>query len=261
MPTYNQFDWAYPDFSSRPSEPSPYEAVQRAKQTTRRYASKAPKKTLRKKPRNNAGSYQWDKGMTFAEKAGMLAASGVLGNKVRKTAFLDDFDRYVSPTDQVMEYLKNASPHVQKYYGVYDDIQSLNSEYGPYPLSNVTVVGGTPATSAQRTAPRAVRNTSRRPSSRQSSTPVVPVTPPMGVMEQEELVPTYRDIDTGVLHHNVPLLNDPEGTDAEWRKWNPTTAMASYQADAALHRPVIATVPMTGVQIPQYGWGGWLLPF
>lgn len=81
MPTYNQFGWAHPDFSTRQSEPSSYDRVQQAKQRTRQYAKRAPKKSLRKKPRTNYGSYQWDKGMTFEEKARMLAGSGNLFQK------------------------------------------------------------------------------------------------------------------------------------------------------------------------------------
>ena len=90
---------------------------------TKKYAKNAPKKTLRKKPRTNAGSYQWDNGMTFKEKARMLANSGtVLGSRSRRSAFIDDFDRYQSPTERVMDYLRNASVHEQRYYGVYDDL-------------------------------------------------------------------------------------------------------------------------------------------
>ena len=83
MPTYNQYGWVHPNFSAMLDTTTPGEKVQQAKQRTRQYASSAPKKTLRKKPRTNRGSYQWDKGMTFEQKARMLANSGdVLGQHI-----------------------------------------------------------------------------------------------------------------------------------------------------------------------------------
>lgn len=52
-------------------------------------------------------------------------------------------------------------------------------------------------------------------------------------------------------------------TDTSLHSYTPTAAMASYQADAGLRRAAmvpVQQVPLTGVNVPQYGWGGWLMP-
>lgn len=228
-----QFDWRNPDFSVQliGDGVTPQQRVAQ-------YVRKAPKrsKTLRRKPRNNSQTYQWGKDMTFEEKAEMLAR-GDLRNHVRSNAFIDDLDRYVTPTEQIMEFLETASPRTQKYYGVYDDIVARrapkNPSYGPY--------NPKPSTPAKQ-APVARRANPGRSSVR----PVVQQVP-QPTIEPEPLV------------DRTPL-DTTDTTAREWGLWNPTTAMASYQADAALRRMAMQPVtgPLNGVQVPQYGWGGWL---
>ena len=240
------FDWRNPDFSiGATGEPirrsAPYlSKVQVAVQNTKKYAKKAPKKTLRKKPRTNAGSYQWDKGMTFEEKARMLANSGtVLGSRSRRSAFIDDFDRYQSPTEQVMDYLRNASPHVQRYYGVYDDIEKERNVYPRTydPVNNVVE--------------QPIQREPVRPARRSGRASVSAVRP--------QSVAPMPTIEPEVLVDRTPLDTD-DTTKRDWGLWNPTTAMTSYQADAGLRRAAmapIANVPLTGVQL---GYGGFIMP-
>ena len=67
---------------------------------------------------------------------------------------------------------------------------------------------------------------------------------PMPTIEPEPMDRAYNPADTAL------------------RSYTPAAAMASYQADAGLRRAAMqpATVNLNGVQVPQYGWGGWLLP-
>ena len=246
----DKFDWRHPNFSASVTgesvyPASPYTNVQVAKRRTRDYVRNAPKKTLRKKPRNNTQRYVWDNGMTFEEKAGMLA-NGDLRNHVRRSAFIDDLDRYATPAEQIMDWLENASPNTQRYYGVYEDIMARkNAQFKPVydsaPASGV-IVGHVPGVTV---APHPAA--SRR---RSNNRPVQNAAVPMPTIEPEPIV------------DSTPL-DVTDTTARDWGLWNPTTAMASYQADAGLRRAAMAPVqqvPLAGVNVPQYGWGGWLMP-
>lgn len=227
----NNFDWAHPDFGVNMlgDNVTPQQRV-------RKYVTRAPKKTLRSKPRTNYGHYQWDNGMTFEEKARMLTHDNLLGTRVRKNAFIDDFDRYQSPVEQVMDYLRNAPANIQRYYGVYDDIMAMNkapkTNYGPY-----NPKPSAPVRSRQRTG--------SSPAPRRTVQPVANVVVPPPTIEPEPLV-------------DMTPLDVTDTTRRDWGQWNPTTAMASYQADAGLRRAAMA--PVEPISVASHGWGGWLLP-
>lgn len=84
---------------------------------------------------------------------------------------------------------------------------------------------------------------------RSAARPVVQQVVPQPTIEPEPIV------------DRTPL--DTTDTNArEWGLWNPTTAMASYQADAGLRRAAMQPVisPLNGVQLPQYDFGGYIGP-
>lgn len=225
-----QFDWRNPDFGIQLLGDNI-----KPQQRVAQYVRNAPKRTLRKKPRNNTQHYVWDNGMTFEEKAEMLAR-GDLRNHVRRNMFVDDLDRYATPTEQIMDWLESASPNTQKYYGVYDDIVARRTpqqtSYGPYNPKPSTPTTAQPAAKRTRAVSRTVQQ-------------VVP----LPTIEPEPFVDRTQ-------------LDVTDTTARDWGLWNPTTAMASYQADAGLRRAAMQPVTgsITGVQVPQYGWGGWLMP-
>lgn len=234
-----QFDWRNPDFTARS-----YDYNMTPQQRINQYVKKAPKKTLRKKPRNNTQRYVWDDGMTFEEKAGMLA-NGDLRNHVRRSAFIDDLDRYATPTEQIMDWLESASPNTQRYYGVYEDIMARKNAqfkrvFDSAPAHGV-IIGTAPGVTV---TPRSAASRSRNNNRTVRSAAV-----PAPTIEQEPVV------------DRTPL-DVTDTTARDWGLWNPTTAMASYQADAGLRRAAMQPVTgsITGVQVPQYGWGGWLMP-
>jgi hypothetical protein len=77
-----------------------------------------------------------------------------------------------------------------------------------------------------------------------------------------ELAPVQLEVPRPTIEPE-PMDMAYNPADTSLHSYTPAVAMASYQANAGLRRaamPPAQHVPLTGVRVPQYGWGGWLMP-
>ena len=76
-----------------------------------------------------------------------------------------------------------------------------------------------------------------------------------------ELAPAQLEVPQPTIEPE-PMDRSYNPADTSPKVWNDVTAAASYGADAGLRRAAMqpSTVNITGVHVPQYGWGGWLAP-
>lgn len=251
----NDFDWRYPDFDVRPLGDN-LTPQQRVKQ----YVKKAPKRTAKRVPKTTFDHYVWDKGMTFAEKAEILSKAGVFGTHTRETPFTQDLDRYNTPTEQLMDILRNSSSHVQKYYGVYDDIQAeRKAQRSMQPKQHTQPRQATPQVQRPRQSGpvRVPSNVSRQ------AAPVVEVPAVPEVIPQTDLSgPTTAAALAAaeLMSNRIPEYSPAMLAMHHGRQWSPVTDMNG--------NTIIARNNMVGNeynaymnnQAQSYGYGGCILP-
>ena len=78
-----------------------------------------------------------------------------------------------------------------------------------------------------------------------------------------QLAPQSFEVAAPTTVDSGPMEKWNPEEDTSLHYYTPAAAGASYQADAGLRRAAMApvvNVPINGVQVPQYGNGGWLLP-